>query len=73
LRRGGYLDDIGDEGHFYGSKGEAISRIFERLDKNICRRCEKRIFNECKTVPREDEETVAPGKTKEKTEPEAAD
>ncbi len=73
LRRGGYLNDIGDESHFYNSKGEAISAIFERLDKNICKRCEKRIFNECKTVPREEEETVAPDTTKEKTEPEAAD
>jgi SulP family sulfate permease len=74
LRRGGYLNDIGDESHFYGSKGEAIAGIFERLDKNICRRCEKRIFNECKTVPREeDEESEKSSAARQKAEAEAAD
>jgi len=51
LRRGGYLDEIGED-HFYDHKGEAIAGVFERLDKNICARCTRRIFNECKTVPR---------------------
>ncbi len=76
LRRGGYLNDIGDESHFYGSKGEAISGIFERLDKNICRRCDKRIFNECKTVPREvegEEESEKSREARQKAEAEAAD
>ena len=73
LRRGGYLNDIGDESHFYGSKADAISGIFERLDKNICKRCDKRIFNECKTVPREEEETEATGEKKQKSEAVAAD
>ncbi len=51
LRRGGYFDEIGED-HFFDHKGEAIAGVFERLDKNICARCTKRIFNECKTVPR---------------------
>jgi len=51
LRRGGYVDEIGPD-HFYDHKGEAIAAVFERLDKNICARCTRRIFNECKTVPR---------------------
>jgi len=51
LKRGGYFDEIGED-HFYDHKGEAIAGVFERLDKNICARCTKRIFNECKTVPR---------------------
>jgi SulP family sulfate permease len=51
LKRGGYFDEIGED-HFYDNKGEAIAGVFERLDKNICARCTKRIFNECKTVPR---------------------
>jgi len=56
LRRGGYMADIGEE-NFFDSKGEAISGIFDRLDKSICRRCDKRIFNECKSVERDDEDT----------------
>ncbi len=55
LRRGGYMADIGEE-NFFDSKGDAISGIFERLDKSICRRCDKRIFNECKSVERDSED-----------------
>lgn len=73
LRRGGYLNDIGDDSHFYVSKADAITGIFERLDKNICKRCDKRIFNECKTVPREEEETEAKDEKKQKSEAVAAD
>ena len=51
LKRSGYFDEIGPD-HFFDHKGEAIAGVFERLDKNICARCTKRIFNECKTVPR---------------------
>ncbi|MFT5446771.1 MAG: SulP family sulfate permease [Gammaproteobacteria bacterium] len=51
LKRGGFFDDIGED-HFFDNKGEAIAAIFEKLDKNVCARCTKRIFNECKTVPR---------------------
>jgi SulP family sulfate permease len=54
LRRGGYAEEIGED-HFYDSKGEAIAGIFERLDRSICSHCSKRIFNECKMVPRADQ------------------
>ena len=54
LRRGGYTDEIGDD-HFFDNKGDAIAGVFERLDKTICARCSRRIFNECKTVPRADD------------------
>ena len=47
--RGGYADEIG-EANIFDSKDEAISTIFERLDKNICATCENRIFLECQTV-----------------------
>ena len=50
LRRGGYAEEIGDE-NFFTSKAEAIGHIFERLDRNICVRCDKRIFNECRALP----------------------
>ena len=45
----GYLDEIGRE-NVYWSKSTAIAHIFTKLDKNICRQCDKRIFNECETL-----------------------
>ena len=69
LKRGGFYDEIGED-HFFDNKGEAIAGIFEKLDKNVCARCTKRIFNECKTVPRAGrggEES-----TREKTQPRSA-
>ena len=67
LKRGGYYDEIGED-HFFDHKGEAIAGIFDRLDKNVCARCTRRIFNECKTVPRaarQSEESTR--ETREKT------
>jgi len=49
LRRGGYIQEIGDE-NMYRSKTEAITEIFETLDKSICATCDKRIFKECQSV-----------------------
>ena len=49
LRKGGYLEEFGAENVFQ-SKGEAIAAIFEKLDRERCRRCDKRIFSECATV-----------------------
>ena len=49
---------MGEE-DLFPTKGEAIAEIFKRLDRGICVRCEKRIFNECRAVPKieiEDEE-----------------
>ena len=51
LERGGYLEDVGTENIFF-TKGEAISEVFQRLDRGICVRCDKRIFNECRAVPK---------------------
>jgi SulP family sulfate permease len=53
LKRGGYLDEIGED-HFFEQKGDAIAHVFDRLDRRICRTCTKRIFNECRTLPRPD-------------------
>ncbi len=47
------LDAIGPNNVFQ-SKTAAITGIFQKLDKDICRRCDKRIFRECASVPRED-------------------
>ena len=54
LRRGGYLDEIGEENLFL-SKAEAIGAVFERLDRSICLRCDARIFNECRALPKLEE------------------
>jgi SulP family sulfate permease len=48
----GYLDEIGRE-NVYWSKSTAISHIFSKLDKDVCKHCDKRIFNECESVPKE--------------------
>jgi len=51
LEKSGYADEFGRENFFF-TKGEAITEIFERLDRGICERCTARIFEECARVPR---------------------
>ena len=51
LDSGGF-QEVMDPENIFDSKDEAISGIFERLDKDICRTCDKRIFLECDSVPR---------------------
>lgn len=46
LRAGGYRDEIGED-HFFKTKKEAISAIYQELDPQICETCEARIFQEC--------------------------
>ncbi len=46
MNRGGYTEEI-KAGNFFDSKSEAISGIFEKLDKDICASCTNRIFLEC--------------------------
>lgn len=50
FKRAGFIDDIGRENIFAG-KTEAIAHMFERLDRTICARCDKRIFKECASLP----------------------
>jgi SulP family sulfate permease len=50
LTRGGYSEQLREQ-NIFDSKSEAIATIFEHLDKRICARCDKRIFEECATVP----------------------
>ena len=59
LRRGGYRDEIGEE-NFFASKAEAIADVFERLDRDVCLRCDVRIFNECWGLPKLEEDGEEP-------------
>ena len=73
LERGGYMDEIGRD-HVFESKSEIIADVFKKLDRGICVRCTKRIFNECMDVPKVEiaETLVPPAKVAAETEPERA-
>ncbi|HFD31532.1 MAG TPA: SulP family inorganic anion transporter [Gammaproteobacteria bacterium] len=50
LEDSGCLEEIGERNVFQ-TKPAAITGIFQKLDKSICRTCTKRIFKECKSIP----------------------
>ncbi|MBI2312374.1 MAG: SulP family inorganic anion transporter [Betaproteobacteria bacterium] len=50
LDAGGYLEQIGSD-HLFRSRGDAIAHIYERLDREVCRTCTRRIFRECGGKP----------------------
>ena len=52
IQKGGYARHLGED-HMFSSKSEAISKIFRILDQDMCRQCDKRIFNECKQFANE--------------------
>ncbi len=62
LKRGGYAERFGPE-NIFATKGEAIAAIVRRLDRQICARCDKRIFLECSSLPRLTEAPAAPETT----------
>lgn len=47
LRRGGYLNDIGND-NIFPVKHNAIAAIYRKLDPAICRDCKLQIFRECR-------------------------
>lgn len=49
MAKGHFDEDIGKE-FIFESKSEAIQAIFIKLNRDICRQCDKRIFNECSSV-----------------------
>ena len=64
LTRGGYLAEIGKE-NVFPVKSRAVGFIYPKLDPEICRHCERRIFRECKTTlpngePREQSASLTP-------------
>ncbi|MCF6168839.1 SulP family inorganic anion transporter [Lutibacter sp.] len=49
LIKGGFFEKIGAQ-YFFKDKNTAIASIFKDLDKNICKGCDLKIFNECKNT-----------------------
>lgn len=49
LDRTGALDTI-SANHVFQSKKAALTGIYQKLNKDICRRCDKRIFLECQKI-----------------------
>lgn len=49
LNRGGYMDIL-DQGTIFDTKEDAILEVFKRLDRNICKTCDKRVFLECRAI-----------------------
>ena len=58
-RKTGFTDVLGPE-HQFPDKFTAIASIFTRLDPEICRHCNARIFRECKTAPGADDPANQP-------------
>ncbi|MEP6963844.1 MAG: SulP family inorganic anion transporter [Polaromonas sp.] len=58
-RKTGFTDVLGPE-HQFSDKFTAISTIFGKLDPEICRHCNARIFRECKTAPGADDPALNP-------------
>jgi len=52
----GCLDAIGPNNVFQ-SKSAAVTAIFQKLDKEVCKHCDKRIFRECASVERVSDNT----------------
>lgn len=50
LRKSGVIDALGED-HIFDTKSEAIQSIFLRLQRDTCRQCDRRIFQECQSVP----------------------
>ena len=50
LQKSGVIDALGED-HFFDSKSEAIQTIFLKLQRESCKKCERRIFQECQSVP----------------------
>ena len=44
--KSGFIKEIGNH-HFFDSKPEAISSIYQLLDKQVCTKCNALIFQEC--------------------------
>lgn len=50
MRKSGLINQIGEE-NIFDSKSEAIQTIFLKLKRERCGMCERRVFQECQSVP----------------------
>ena len=50
LRKGGFTENIG-KSHFFKDKNSAINHIFTKLNKDICKSCHVKAFDECTSGP----------------------
>jgi SulP family sulfate permease len=57
LERGDFLELFGRD-NVFGTKDEAIRAIYARLDREKCRVCTARIFDECKPALPDDREPL---------------
>ncbi len=57
LLRSDAFEHIGDY-HFFPTKKGAIQWVFTQLDETMCKNCSRRIFKECSTVDRDDDDKV---------------
>jgi SulP family sulfate permease len=46
LDKGGYLDTIGRD-NLFSRKGDVVDQLYPKLDSEICRNCQLRIFAQC--------------------------
>jgi SulP family sulfate permease len=49
LERGGYMDIIGRD-HVFDVRESPMDKIYPKLDSSICKNCQLRIFNQCKSA-----------------------
>jgi sulfate permease, SulP family len=49
LERGGYLDIIGRD-HVFDVRESPMDKIYPKLDSTMCKNCQLRIFNQCKSA-----------------------
>ncbi|MCC6462319.1 MAG: SulP family inorganic anion transporter [Saprospiraceae bacterium] len=50
MESGGFMDEIGRE-NFFSSKTDAFPAIYQKLNRDICRNCPRRVFFECAEDP----------------------
>ncbi|MGB5856217.1 MAG: SulP family inorganic anion transporter [Oceanisphaera sp.] len=50
LKRNNLMERLGED-HIFTNKGQAIHRIYDHLDPEICKTCTARIFQECHIAP----------------------
>ncbi|WP_321493995.1 SulP family inorganic anion transporter [uncultured Desulfobacter sp.] len=49
LVQGEFIQQVGED-HIFDRENQAISTIYEKLDRNVCLSCQSRIFSECQTL-----------------------